>query len=133
MRSLELAGYGFGTWWPFNERNESVLLTNLPSRPGVYAIRCCKDYSRRIGSSDILYFGSATNQQGLKHRLRQYFHPGPSQRTNIRILALVGDCSDYEVSIVQTDSIPDATMLEATLLEKYESEHGELPPENKRH
>jgi excinuclease UvrABC nuclease subunit len=133
MRSSELAGYGFRTWLAFNRKSEPTLMLAVPSRPGAYVIRCCKDYSRKVGRSDILYFGSATNQQGLKHRLRQYFHPGPTQRTNLRILALVGDSSDYEVSVSQTDSAPEAKFLEARLLEQYESEHGELPPENKRH
>lgn len=131
MRSSQLVG--FGAWQQFNRSGERALMLSLPNRPGVYAIRYCKDYPRRIGSSDILYFGSATNQQGLKHRLRQYFHPGPTQRTNLRILAMVGDCFDYEVSVSQTDSAPEAKFLEARLLEQYESEHGELPPENKRH
>ena len=65
MRSSQLIG--FGAWQQFNRSGERALMLNLPNRPGVYAIRHCKDYPRRIGSSDILYFGSATNQQGLKH------------------------------------------------------------------
>jgi excinuclease UvrABC nuclease subunit len=108
------------------------MLSQVPSSPGAYAIRCVTAYPRRIGSSDILYFGSATNQQGLKNRLRQYFHPGQTQRTNLRILGLIGNCSDFEVSVAATESIPKAKFLEATLLEQYEAEHGELPPENKR-
>jgi len=69
----------------------------------------------------------------LKHRLRQYFHPGPTQRTNIRILNLVDGSSNFEVSVAPTDSIPDAKFLESMLLGAYEANHGELPPENKRH
>lgn len=133
MKSSDLTKYGFGIWLPFNRANEPTLLSQLPTRPGAYAIRCCTPYQRRVGSSDILYFGSATNSQGLKHRLRQYFHPGPTQYTNIRILNLVGGSSDFEVSVAPTDSIPDAKFLESTLLAAYEAEHGELPPENKRH
>jgi excinuclease UvrABC nuclease subunit len=96
-------------------------------------MRCRRDYQRAVGSSDVLYVGSATNAQGLKTRLRQYFHPGPTQRTNKRIMALVADCTDFEVAFVETKSIPDAKMLEATILEKYERDHGELPPQNLRH
>jgi excinuclease UvrABC nuclease subunit len=102
-------------------------------KPGVYAVRCCRDYQRVVGTSDILYIGSATNREGLRKRIYQYFHPGPTQRTNRRILALVGDCTDFEVSFTETKSNPNAKMLEAELLEQYESEHGQLPPENKRH
>jgi excinuclease UvrABC nuclease subunit len=132
MRSPDLASYGFGTWSPFSKAGKSALINSLPVRPGVYAIRCCREFTRKNGSSDILYLGSATNAQGVRHRIRQYFSPGPTQRTNIRILALIGDCDDYELAFVVTKSIPEAKMLEATLLEKYEGEHGELPPENKR-
>jgi hypothetical protein len=132
MKSSDLSSYGFGAWLPFSKAGKSQLLASLPGSLGVYVIRCCREFARRKGSSDILYFGKGTNQQGLKHRIRQYFSPGPTQRTNIRILALVGDCSDYELAFAVAASIPQAIMLEATLLEEYESQHGELPPENKR-
>jgi hypothetical protein len=69
----------------------------------------------------------------LKNRLRQYFHPGPTQSTNIRILNLIGGSSDFEVSVAPTGSVPDTKFLESTLLAAYEAVHGELPPENKRH
>jgi hypothetical protein len=45
----------------------------------------------------------------------------------------VADCPDFEIAFVETSSIPEAKMLEATLLERYEADLGELPPENKRH
>jgi len=133
MQSSDLQNHGFGTWFSFNRASEASLWSQVPNRPGAYAIRCSTPYHRRIGSSDILYFGSATNAQGLKNRLRQYFHPGPTQRTNIRLLKLVGDCSDFEVAVSPTVTIPDAKFLESTLLAAYETDHGELPPENKRH
>jgi hypothetical protein len=50
----------------------------------------------------------------LKNRLRQYFHLGPTQRTNIRILHLVGDRCDFEVAVAPTGPIPDAKFLEPT-------------------
>ena len=132
VKSSELLQHGLGSWSCFNRASERSLLAQLPAKPGVYAVRCSREYTRKIGSSDIIYFGSATNSQGLRMRLRQYFHPGPTQRTNKRILALVGHCSDFEVSYVETKSVPDAKRLEARLLEQYERDHGELPPENKR-
>jgi len=132
MKSSDLSSYGFGPWLPFSKVGKSRLIASLPDGPGVYVLRSCHEFTRKKGSSDILYFGKGTNERGIKHRIRQYFSPGPTQRTNIRILDLVGDSSDYELAFVETTSIPEATMLEATLLDKYESEHGELPPENKR-
>ena len=132
MTSSDLTRFGFSIWCPFNCANEASLLPQVPAQPGAYAIRSASPYQRRIGTSDILYFGSATNEKGLKHRLRQYFHPGPTQRTNIRILALVGDSDAYEIAVSPTTSVPEAKYLEAKLLAAYEAEHGELPPENKR-
>jgi hypothetical protein len=64
-------------------------------------------------------------------RLRQYFHPGPTQSTNHRMLDRCGDSTDYEVSYVTCDSADAAMQLEATLLAGYVAEHGELPPENR--
>jgi excinuclease UvrABC nuclease subunit len=132
MRSTDLTSHGFGTWTPFTKVGKTALFAALPSKPGVYAIRCCRDFTRSKGVSDILYFGKGTNQNGLKHRIRQYFSPGPTQRTNLRLLALIGDSADYQLASVAMKSSPEAIMLEATLLELYEAEPGELPPENKR-
>jgi hypothetical protein len=63
MKSTDLAKHGFGSWFPFNRNGERALVTALPLRPGVYAIRCCRDYQRTIGTSDILYFGVRDEQQ----------------------------------------------------------------------
>lgn len=132
MRSTDLVAHGFGTWTLFAVAGKKTLLASLPNDPGVYAIRFCRDAKRKIGSSDILYFGKGTNQKGLKNRIGQYFSPGRTQRTNLRLLGLIGDSADYELAFAITESSPEAIMLEATLLELYETEHGELPPENKR-
>ena len=64
-------------------------------------------------------------------RLRQYFHPGPTQRTNQRLLARCGDSTDYDVSYVMCGSAGAAVQFEATILAQYVSDHGELPPENR--
>lgn len=132
MRSTDLTADGFGTWTPFTKAGKAALFLALPNEPGVYAIRCCREFKRKRGTSDILYFGKGTNRNGLRHRIRQYFSPGPTQRTNIRLLALIGSTTDYELAFVATNAAPEAIMLEAKLLERYELEHGELPPENKR-
>jgi excinuclease UvrABC nuclease subunit len=130
MRSTDLDVHGFGPWIPFNKREKSKLISALPSEPGVYAIRCCRQFTRKIGISDILYFGKGTNQKGLKNRIRQYFAPGHLQSTNIRMLARVGETSDYELSFVVTSTTWEAKGLEGKLIALYESDHGELPPEN---
>lgn len=132
MRSTDLTAHGFGLWMPFSKVGKTTLIASLPTKPGVYALRCCSDFPRTIGTSDILYFGKGTSQDGLKHRIRQYFSPGPTQVTNIRLLKLIGDCDDYELAFVVTESAAQAIDLEATLNELYESDHGQRPPENKR-
>ena len=133
MRSTTLSQFGFVVWLPFNWTSERALLAAFPLRPGVYALRCRMDYQRTVGSSDIAYIGSATSHGGLRSRLYQYFHPGSTERTRGRMPPRVASSIDVEVSFVATDSNTDAETLKASLLERYESEHGQLPPENKRH
>jgi excinuclease UvrABC nuclease subunit len=132
MRSTDLGTHGFGGWMPFSKVGKSSLIASLPAKPGVYVLRCSTDFARKIGASDILYFGKGTNENGIKNRIRQYFSPGHSQRTNLRLLALIGDCNDYELAFVTTESGHEAIGLEAKLIDLYEADHGELPPENKR-
>ncbi len=93
-------------------------------------IRARTPFSRAAGKSDVLYIGSATNQNGLRGRLQQYFSPGPTQRTNQRLMERCGD-SDYDIGFVVTGSSSDALGLEAQLLQSYVDEHHELPPENR--
>ncbi len=132
MNSLELASYGLEKWMAFNLINEKNLLANTPPRLGVYAIRRRNPYRLRKGESDLVYIGSAANQQGLSMRLRQYFHPGPTQATNRRILNLVEKSNDFEVAFAVVSSPAKAKALEAELLERYEADHAGLPPENLR-
>lgn len=132
MRSTDLAAYGFGAWTPFSKAGKTTLFAALPNEPGVYAIRCSRDFIRKKGSSDIVYFGKGTNQNGLKHRIRQYFSSGPTQRTNIRLLVLIGDSTEHELAFVVTPTTWEAQALEGKLIALYEIEHGELSPENKQ-
>jgi hypothetical protein len=46
---------------------------------------------------------------------------------------MAASSTDFEVSYVATESETDAETLKTSLLARYESEHGQLPPENKRH
>jgi excinuclease UvrABC nuclease subunit len=131
MRSADLATDGFGGWSRFNLQEERNLSRTLPASYGVYAIRNRNDYQRLRGQSDIYYIGCATNAKGLRNRINQMFHPGPTQSTNKRILKELNKTSTLEISYFET-STAMARMLEAALLERYESDHGELPPGNRR-
>src|SRR5690349_7707900 len=116
MDSAALNAAGFGTRMPFNRANAKTLVDPAPITTGVYAIRCRAPFPRALGTSDVLYVGSARNRDGLRMRLRRYFHPGPTQRTNQRMLARCGDSTDYEVSYVTCDSANAAVRLEAEIL-----------------
>jgi excinuclease UvrABC nuclease subunit len=129
MTSSDLLSYGFVSWYPFTLDNEKTLLKLLPARPGVYAMRCRKP-SDIAGSSDIVYFGKAANQAGLKQRIRQYYHPGNANRTSLRIRALLTDCADFEISVVET-AVDAARHLESKLIGKYKAAHKNRPPWNK--
>ena len=131
MDSDSLKASGFAAWEPFSSASASALVAGSPTSPGVYVIRYRTPFARDAGASDVLYVGSARNRDGLRMRLRQYFHPGPTQATNHRILARCGNSTDYEVSYVECESPEAAAQLEATILARYVSDHGELPPENR--
>jgi excinuclease UvrABC nuclease subunit len=130
MNSAMLIPLGFGPWHPLNLLAEKALLASLPARTGIYAIRCSNP-KRNLGPSDLVYFGKATNADGLKRRIRQYFHPGHGNRTNIRIRAEFSSCMDFEVSWIELP-VDQAAKIEALLIANYEKGHGALPPWNKR-
>jgi hypothetical protein len=69
-----------------------VSAENAPREKGVYVIRqtAGKPFGRLQGESDLLYIGIAESEGGLRQRLLQYFHPGPTQWTNRRINNYLG-------------------------------------------
>jgi hypothetical protein len=85
MDSQDLENHGVTFWAPFTRPAEIKLLKNLPTAFGVYAILFPLPQARRRGESDIAYIGRAVNQNGVRGRIRQYFHPGPTQSTNLAI------------------------------------------------
>src|SRR2546426_6740882 len=94
MDSASLQYRGIGSWVAFACTTEREVLAGLPTSPGVYVMLLGELEQRRRGSSDIAYIGRATNQNGLRGRVRQYFHPGPTQSTNIAMnqRLYVADC-----------------------------------------
>ncbi|MCC6190529.1 MAG: hypothetical protein IT318_15990 [Anaerolineales bacterium] len=132
MQSSELLSFGLEPWVSFSRSAEGQLLLGLPRLPGVYVIRALTPISRFIGASDIAYIGSATNAQGLRKRIYQYFHPGSSQSTNHRILERVLPTNNFELAVVTCSDRAAAVGLEAALLAQYERDHGEMPPLNRR-
>jgi len=118
---------------PFSCNTESVVLPGLPVSPGVYVIILGQPEQRRIGVSDIAYIGKATNQNGLRGRIRQYFHPGPTQSTNLAMKQRLqsAGCA-LRISFIAVNSVAATKRLESDLLLQFEKEHGELPPYNRQ-
>ncbi len=127
----------------FSLRNESRLLESLPKEKGVYAIKFKKNFCRFKGKSDIMYFGSTTNENGgLRTRIRFYFHPQKGQETNIRMHEKLEHYqhhpSNFQISWFRMKgkkkngkkdgNIKDK---EKKLLNEYEEKHLELPPWNR--
>jgi hypothetical protein len=117
---------------PAGIADERALLRYLPPRKmEVYIFRSVEPVIRLIGSSDILYIGSATNARGLQQRVRQYYHPGPTQRTHQKIKAYLElNAAGVSVGHLVRETAEDALDLERLLLETYYWAHGDLPPLN---
>jgi excinuclease UvrABC nuclease subunit len=106
------------------------VLNDLPRHNGVYVIIYKKQFGRFKGKSDIVYIGSASGNSNLKTRISQYFSPGQTQRTNQRINKLIKKMDDLSIALCCCNN--DAIKLEGALLERYEKDHCELPPANRR-
>ena len=132
MKSGYLSKRGFGAWRPFSRGAERILLNQLPTTPGVYSMRFTREESRLRGESDIAYVGKATNRNGLRGRIRQYFHPGWRQSTNLAMKDRLDRGLVLEFAYVATRGGSEAANLESELLLAFESEHGERPPFNRQ-
>ncbi len=112
------------SWRPFDAEQSF----QAPEDNGVYVLRQAggKLFGRLKGASDILYIGSSICQGGLKQRLSHYFHPGPTQWTNLRINSFL---SKYKMEIAWF-VCDEPVNLEHSLLKRYLDDHDELPPFN---
>ena len=121
---LSLGRTGFSRWYLFNEK----VVQNAPKQRGVYVFRKAgsKRFGRLQGQSDVMYIGSTEAKGGLKQRLGQYLHPGPTQWTNKRIKK-ISKKHQMEIAWCPCD---EPGNLEHQLLQKYLKEHDELPPLN---
>ena len=132
MDSADLEQRGLGRWLRFNPDSEGAVLATLPTTPGVFAVRRERPYARVHGQSDIVYVGVGANRNGLKTRVQQCYHPGPTQATNQRILEAISGPDEYELSWVECQDKADAEDLDEEILLTYLKEHGELPPLRRR-
>jgi hypothetical protein len=91
----------------------------------VYVVLFSQPERRQRAASDIAYIGRAGNQNGLRGRVRQYFHPGPTQSTNIAMRQRIctPGCT-LQLGFLATDTVATARRLESDLLLQFEEEHG---------
>ena len=132
MNSAKLAEFGFANWNDLSLAGEKSLLASLPRSLGVYVIRDTTEFGRYRGKSDLVYIGSATGKDGLRKRIRFYFHPGPTQATSQRIHRMLNIVETLQIAWILSNSAADATSLEKQLLAKYSDQHLELPPFNRQ-
>lgn len=133
MDSASLEKRGIKSWIDFSSAAERITLAGLPTSFGVYVILLGREDQRLRGTSDIAYIGKATNRNGLRGRIRQYFHPGPTQSTNIAMRQrLCADGCQLKIGFAALASAAEAIRLESDLLLEFEREHGELPPYNRQ-
>lgn len=112
---------------PFDPSNAARVVLLAPAQPGVYFI-CHKD----AGPDDrcVVYIGSASSAGGLRQRLAHYFSPGPTQRTNQRILKEITASRGHDLFYLETLTGGEAKDLEARLLEAFKNRFGRLPTYN---
>jgi len=125
MNSKDLVLRGFSEPLDFVEgQNKEV-----PPKTGVYVIiRKDKSIDYRMGQSDIVKIGKAEFEKGFFRLWHEYFHPGPTQNTNIRLkdkflASPHGFC---------WKEIPKgrAGMTEKVLRAEFVRDHGQLPAYN---
>lgn len=133
MDADSLSARGFIGWELFSVATEHNILGGLPIASGVYAIVLSANKVCRRGSSDIGYISRAINQGGLRGRIRQYFHPGPTQTTNIIMKERLSDSTlSLRLGYIITAAKAEAKRLESDLLLEFETQHGQLPPYNRQ-
>ena len=132
MKSIDLSNEGFVSWNKFSLKNEISLKRLLSKEPGVYIIKTSNLFGRFVGQSDIVYIGSATNIRGLRGRIQQHYHPGPTQSTNLRINSMMQSRDDLFLASAICLTTREAKEREKHLLALYEVDHSELPPLNRR-
>ena len=139
--SEDLEMWGFSEWHRLSFDNEEKLLKKLPLKTGIYAIKSDKPFGGFIENSDIVYIGSSREKKrGIRGRISQYFHPGPTQKTAKRINEKIIEYpNEFKISFLvkkvkkakKVKKSNQVLSFENKLLTEYEEDHGELPPFNR--
>ncbi len=118
-------------------RSQDLKKYNLPNKPGVYFFKQNKvksisgeidhpNFFKKKNFRDILYIGKATS---LKDRVQSYFSPDliNTRGPLIADLILKADKIDF----IETDSVLEALILEASLIKKYQPKYNTKEKDNK--
>ena len=73
-------------------------------------------------------FGSSVGKDGLRKRIRFYFHPGTPRKKSQRINEWLKKACGLRISFVTVTDDQKARNLERELRAQYEKEHWEFPP-----
>lgn len=128
MKSDDLATQGIEIWAPFSFKNREALLDSLPESPGVYAIREAAPLPYARGESDLIHIGSACNERGMRGRIRQYFSPGPTQSTNLKIYFCLSQGRRMEIAWKAGIQKSEAEAIERRLHDLFSVDHGVREP-----
>ena len=128
MNSKDLVLRGFSEPVDFVEGKNN----EVPAKTGVYVIiRKDKQINYRTGQSDIVKIGKCEYEKGFFRAWHEYFHPGPTQDTNIRLkekfLAYPHAFSWKEIPKGRVGT------MEKVLFAEFVRAHGQLPAYNLVH
>lgn len=125
----------FSTWHPWS----SAIIQNAPATPGVYVFRFSggQPIRRLKGESNIVYIGSTKKGKArsgsVQRRLKQHLRTREGKiDIGYRIERVLKEIGRLEVAWRSFDTDADAQWHEAELLERYETDHIELPPLNRQ-
>src|SRR5271165_6098435 len=119
---------GFSIWQDWSRS----VPENSPTRPGVYAFKLGKFFGRLKGQSDLLYIG-CTEKRSLRRRLRDHLSESAEQRSvGYRLGLIRREHPDLKVAWLVCDTADRAKELEVRFLDRYDVEHFELPPLNRK-
>jgi hypothetical protein len=133
MNSSDLSGFSVWYQWPRD------VISNAPSTPGVYVFKLAGGESlcRLKGKSDIVYIGRTKKGKvrtgSVQRRLKQHLRTREDKiDIGYRIERVLKEIGRLEVAWRSFDADADAQSHEAELLERYDTDHIELPPLNRQ-
>lgn len=126
---MAMLGMEFERFLPFDREAERRLWEALPTAPGVYVIR---HQSFGLAEQSIAYIGRATGSEGLRRRIHGYFHPGPTQWTNKRVLAQIDRLAGHDLAYRRASTPLEAVEWEWRLLTVFLKRYGSLPNYNRQ-